>query len=161
LKKAFGDAMVSAGLLLSLAADFPAFRLSVFGHCSDDQLRARGFLMAKLHLALVSPTAENRTVTPLRRPNVELRTREHLTADEVEALMAAQDASRLVTRARTREQQASRAFAAEMVAPIGYIRRRGGGQGALSSSRVEELARELQVSTQVVMYQAQNNRISV
>jgi hypothetical protein len=72
-----------------------------------------------------------------------------------------QDASRLVTRARTREQQASRAFAAEMLAPIGYIRRRGGGQGALSSSRVEELARELQVSTQVVMYQAQNNRISV
>jgi hypothetical protein len=31
----------------------------------------------------------NRTVTPLRRPNAELRTREHLTADEVEALMTA------------------------------------------------------------------------
>jgi integrase len=45
--------------------------------------------MAKSHLTLVSPTTENRTVTPLRRPNAELRTREHLTADEVEALMTA------------------------------------------------------------------------
>jgi hypothetical protein len=74
---------------------------------------------------------------------------------------AQRDASRLVTRARTREQQASRAFAAEMLAPIGFIRRRGGGQGALSSSRVEEIARELQVSAQVVQYQAQNNRIAI
>jgi Transposase DDE domain group 1 len=36
---------------------------------------ARGILMAKSHLTLVSPTTENRTVTPLRRPNAELRTR--------------------------------------------------------------------------------------
>jgi integrase len=50
--------------------------------------------MAKPHLALVSPTAENRTVTPLRRPNAELRTREHLTADEVEALMTAAEGNR-------------------------------------------------------------------
>jgi hypothetical protein len=41
--------------------------------------------MAKSHLALVSPHAENRTGTPLRRPNAELRTREHLTSGEVEA----------------------------------------------------------------------------
>jgi hypothetical protein len=45
--------------------------------------------MIKSHLTLVAPTTENRTVTPLRRPNAELRTREHLTADEVEALMTA------------------------------------------------------------------------
>jgi integrase len=53
-----------------------------------------GFLMAKSHLTLVSPTTENRTVTPLRRPNAELRTREHLTADEVEALMDAAKGNR-------------------------------------------------------------------
>jgi hypothetical protein len=53
-----------------------------------------GFLMAKSHLTLVSPTAENRTVTPSRRPNAELRTREHLTADEVEALMDAAKGNR-------------------------------------------------------------------
>jgi integrase len=42
------------------------------------------------HLKLVPPTAEKRTiVTPRRRPNKELRTREHLTKDEVERLMAA------------------------------------------------------------------------
>jgi hypothetical protein len=35
--------------------------------------------VAKSKLRLVSPTNENRTVTPRRRPNAELRTREHLT----------------------------------------------------------------------------------
>ena len=48
-----------------------------------------GFHMAKLKLALVSPTTVNRTVGPLRRPNAELRTREYLTAAEVEALIEA------------------------------------------------------------------------
>jgi type 1 fimbriae regulatory protein FimB/type 1 fimbriae regulatory protein FimE len=50
--------------------------------------------MTKPHLALVSPTTKNRTVGPLRRPNAELRTREHLTAGEVEALMTAAKSNR-------------------------------------------------------------------
>jgi type 1 fimbriae regulatory protein FimB/type 1 fimbriae regulatory protein FimE len=45
--------------------------------------------MAKSHLKLVPPATENRTVTPLRRKNADLRTREHLTPAEVEKLMAA------------------------------------------------------------------------
>ena len=45
--------------------------------------------MAKPKLALVSPATVNRTVGPLRRPNAELRTREYLTASEVEALVEA------------------------------------------------------------------------
>lgn len=45
--------------------------------------------MPKSHLKLVAPTAENRTVTPRRRPNAELRTREHLTPTEVETLIEA------------------------------------------------------------------------
>jgi len=69
-------------------------------------------------------------------------------------------ASRLVTRARTREQQASRAFAAEMLAPIAYIRRNAGG-GTISAWRIEELADDLGVAAQVVQYQAQNNGINV
>jgi integrase len=43
--------------------------------------------MAKATLRLVSPAAENRTVTPKRRPNAELRPREHLTEPEVEKLI--------------------------------------------------------------------------
>jgi type 1 fimbriae regulatory protein FimB/type 1 fimbriae regulatory protein FimE len=44
--------------------------------------------MKKSALRLVSPTTEKRTVaTPLRRPNVELRTREYLTEREIERLM--------------------------------------------------------------------------
>jgi type 1 fimbriae regulatory protein FimB/type 1 fimbriae regulatory protein FimE len=45
--------------------------------------------MAKTHLKLVTPTIVNRTVSPKRVPNSELRTREYLTEAEVERLMAA------------------------------------------------------------------------
>jgi hypothetical protein len=50
--------------------------------------------MAKSHLKLVAPTEVNRTVAPTRRPNAELRTREHLTPGEVEALIEAAEANR-------------------------------------------------------------------
>src|SRR5499427_3447346 len=45
--------------------------------------------MAKSHLKLVTPAILNRTVTPTRLPNADLRTREYLTEAEVERLMAA------------------------------------------------------------------------
>jgi hypothetical protein len=43
--------------------------------------------MAKSHLKPVAPTEVKRTVAPGRRPNAELRTREHLTVAEVEGLI--------------------------------------------------------------------------
>ena len=45
--------------------------------------------MAKANLKLVTPATVNRTVTPTRLPNSELRTREYLTQHEVERLMKA------------------------------------------------------------------------
>jgi type 1 fimbriae regulatory protein FimB/type 1 fimbriae regulatory protein FimE len=45
--------------------------------------------MAKSHLKLVAPTTVNRTVTPKRLPNAELRSREYLTDAEVGRLMKA------------------------------------------------------------------------
>jgi site-specific recombinase XerD len=50
--------------------------------------------VAKPRLAIVAPTTENRTVTLLRRPNAELRTREHLAAAEVESLIEAAKGNR-------------------------------------------------------------------
>ena len=50
--------------------------------------------MAKSHLKLVAPTEVNRTVAPTRRPNAELRTREHLTPGEVDTLIEAAKANR-------------------------------------------------------------------
>jgi type 1 fimbriae regulatory protein FimB/type 1 fimbriae regulatory protein FimE len=44
---------------------------------------------AKPNLRLVKPTTQKRTVGPLRRPNSEFRSREHLTETEVEKLIAA------------------------------------------------------------------------
>jgi integrase len=45
--------------------------------------------MSKPHLRLVAPAIVNRTVTPRRAKNSELRSREYLTEHEVEALMDA------------------------------------------------------------------------
>jgi type 1 fimbriae regulatory protein FimB/type 1 fimbriae regulatory protein FimE len=45
--------------------------------------------MAKPHLRLVTPAIVNRTVTPRRAKNSELRSREYLTEQEVNALIAA------------------------------------------------------------------------
>ena len=50
--------------------------------------------MARPNLRLVTPSTENRTVTPTRPPNAQLRTREHLTADEVDKLIEAAKANR-------------------------------------------------------------------
>ena len=50
--------------------------------------------MTNPNLRLVAPTTENRTVAPQRPPNSDLRTREHLTADEVEKLIEATKANR-------------------------------------------------------------------
>ena len=50
--------------------------------------------MANTNLKLVSPATANRTVTPLRRPNSELRPREHLTEREVEKLIEAAKGNR-------------------------------------------------------------------
>jgi type 1 fimbriae regulatory protein FimB/type 1 fimbriae regulatory protein FimE len=50
--------------------------------------------MAKSHLKLVAPDKVNRTVAPLRRPNAELRPREHLTEREVGLLIKAAGGNR-------------------------------------------------------------------
>jgi integrase len=51
-------------------------------------------IMAKSHLSLLPPGIANRTVTPRRRPNAELRTREYLTEAEVERLLRATKGNR-------------------------------------------------------------------
>lgn len=50
--------------------------------------------MAKSHLKLVTPAIANRTVTPKRVPNANLRTREYLTEAEVERLLTAANSNR-------------------------------------------------------------------
>ena len=50
--------------------------------------------MAKSHLSLVAPGTVNRTVTPKRSPNADLRTREYLTEAEVERLLRATRSNR-------------------------------------------------------------------
>ena len=57
--------------------------------------------MAKSQLSLVTPSTENRTVIPKRRPNADLRTREYLTEVEVERLLRATKGNRWAYRDAT------------------------------------------------------------
>jgi integrase len=57
--------------------------------------------MAKSHLRLVAPGTVNRTVTPKRPPNADLRTREYLTETEVERLLRATKGNRWAHRDAT------------------------------------------------------------
>ena len=50
--------------------------------------------MANRRLRLVAPATVNRTVRPTRRPNRELRSREHLTEAEIDELLAAAKGNR-------------------------------------------------------------------
>src|SRR5262249_46227186 len=59
-----------------------------------DVWAGRSKRMAKSHLKLVTPTAKKRTVTPRRRRNGDLRTREYLTEAEVEKLTNAAQGNR-------------------------------------------------------------------
>jgi hypothetical protein len=68
--------------------------------------------------------------------------------------------TRLLTSAVTRDQQANRAFAAELTAPKALIQSRA-KSGRLSTSGVFDLAFELQVSADVVAHQADNAGIRV
>jgi site-specific recombinase XerD len=52
-------------------------------------LAKEGKTMVKPRLYLVAPAIKQRTVTPRRRPNSDLRTREYLTEAEVERLLSA------------------------------------------------------------------------
>src|SRR5215510_11654036 len=67
---------------------------SYLGYYSNSRYAAKGETSMKSHLKLVEPTTENRTVTPKRRPNAELRTREYLTDAEVAVLIEAAKANR-------------------------------------------------------------------
>ena len=69
--------------------------LFVKGYTNSQHLEQK--IMAKSHLKLITPTTENRTVTPTRRPNAELRTREYLTETEVEGLTEAAKGNRTAT----------------------------------------------------------------
>ena len=57
--------------------------------------------MTNTNLKLVSPAKENRTVTPLRRPNADIRPREHLTEREVGKLIEAAKRNRWAQRDST------------------------------------------------------------
>jgi hypothetical protein len=67
---------------------------------------------------------------------------------------------RFLTSAVTRDQQASRAFAAELTAPYSLLRARA-KKSKLSQDQVFDIAAELQIGTDVISKQALNNGLQV
>ena len=70
------------------------------------------------------------------------------------------DGARLVTTAITRDQQASRAFAAEIIAPVAFIRTRARNR-ILSDHGIQEIAELLCAPVGAVAYQARHGGIHV
>ena len=68
-----------------------------------------------------------------------------------------QNSSRLVTTARTRDQQASRAFAAELLAPAKFLKKRLGGRSEVSPFALDKISEEIGIAPTVVHYQARNH----
>lgn len=65
--------------------------------------------------------------------------------------------SRLVTTARTREQRASRAFGAELLAPAEFLRKRLGRELDVSPFTLDKVSDEIGVASTIVRLQARNN----
>src|SRR6516162_7639595 len=72
-----------------------------FDHYSNSRFAGSGETSMKSHLGLVMPGTVNRTVTPKRPPNADLRTREYLTEAEVERLLRATRSNRWAHRDAT------------------------------------------------------------
>jgi hypothetical protein len=71
------------------------------------------------------------------------------------------DDTRLVTTARTRQQRASRAFAAEMLAPADYLKKRLGRDRDISPFTLDKVSAEIGVASTIVRFQAQNNNYRI
>jgi hypothetical protein len=67
------------------------------------------------------------------------------------------NSSRLVTTARTRDQQASRAFAAELLAPAKFLKKRLGERSEVSPFTLDRISEEMGIAPTVVHYQAENH----
>jgi hypothetical protein len=70
------------------------------------------------------------------------------------------DETRFLTSAVTRDQQANRAFAAELTAPIAFLRKNA-KRSKLQQEQVFDLAAELEIGADVVSKQALNNGLQV
>jgi hypothetical protein len=107
-----GDCLVALGTFLDFVRA-SGFDPDLCGALADCSAGSR-IIMAKSHLKLVSPTTENRTVTPRRPTNAELRSREYLTAREAVAALKQicrtliEDGKIRVAPARARKQFAAR-----------------------------------------------------
>jgi hypothetical protein len=103
----------SARLCMPIVQQSSGFDPDLCGALADCSAGSR-IIMAKSHLKLVSPTTENRTVTPRRPTNAELRSREYLTAREAVAALKQicrtliEDGKIRVAPARARKQFAAR-----------------------------------------------------
>jgi hypothetical protein len=73
------------------------------------------------------------------------------------AWVSGDEDSRLVTTSRTRQQQASRAFGAELLAPVKYLEKRLGKEKDVSTFTLDKVSEDIGVASTIVRLQAQNH----
>lgn len=73
------------------------------------------------------------------------------------AWVSEDESSRLVTTSKTRQQQASRAFGAELLAPASYLEKRLGKEKDVSTFMLDKVSTEIGVASTIVRLQAQNH----
>jgi hypothetical protein len=73
------------------------------------------------------------------------------------AWISGEQSSRLVTTSRTRQQQASRAFGAELLAPVSYLEKRLGREKDVSTFTLDKISEEIGVASTIVRLQAKNH----
>ena len=146
---------------------------AILGHASDtlpeldDLLKELGFSGFLVHNDSLQDVDEHvqaavgmvsgapRVVAPRKRPTQErfLTTR----ALYMSMIGATASSPRLVTAASSSLQAASRAFAAELLAPAAFLRRRV--ESGIDDELIENLAEECQVSPMVVKHQIENHAL--
>jgi Zn-dependent peptidase ImmA (M78 family) len=72
----------------------------------------------------------------------------------------APDEEHLITSAATRDEQASRAFAAELLIPRDYIRSEGTG-GKIKMQKLADIAEREDVSRSLIRWHAENNGLVI
>lgn len=77
------------------------------------------------------------------------------------AWTGSETSSRLVTTARTRQQRASRAFAAELLAPAAFLKKRLGKERDVSPFTLDKISSEIGVASTIVRLQAENNHYKI
>jgi hypothetical protein len=153
------QAVDAARSALRISNDDPAGAMAFFDQMQIDPKSGLVRDLSKFPIVSAAVSREDDDLTRIALAGLSFSHRKFAAARAAFLAWSSENsASRLATSARTRDQQASRAFAAELLAPIRFLRKRLGDRGSdVHGDKIESIAAELEVARDVVFHQAANN----